>query len=119
MPSAIAPLETSNTCCPRARRSAICFAQRAIASCARPRPSLVTRLDPTLTTTRRAPVMTGARAADVLMPHSFRQGREPHVGPSGRITGGATHRVPRGKVLHGEGEFAAACAAHGGNGEHG
>src|SRR5512132_1352398 len=49
-PSAMAPLETSTQRLPSARSCAICAAQRAIAAASKPRPSLVTSEDPTLTT---------------------------------------------------------------------
>src|SRR5688572_29944687 len=50
----MAPLETSTTSRPRARRLAICLAHSASATRSRPWPSFVTRLLPTLTTMRRA-----------------------------------------------------------------
>src|SRR5689334_10470365 len=58
MPSAIAPEDTSTTSLPRVRRDAIWAAQRAIAALSRPRPSLVTSEEPTLTMMREADWMT-------------------------------------------------------------
>src|SRR5690606_4611281 len=54
IPSATAPELTRTTSLPSARRRAICVAQRAIAASSRPRPSLVTSVEPTLTTSRCA-----------------------------------------------------------------
>src|SRR3990172_6756319 len=56
-PSAMAPLETSTQRLPSERSCAICAAQRAIAAASRPRPSLVTSEDPTLTTRVAAAAM--------------------------------------------------------------
>src|SRR5687768_17623789 len=50
MPSAMAPLDTSNTFFPSARIWASCAAQRPIAAASRPRPSFVTSEEPTFTT---------------------------------------------------------------------
>jgi hypothetical protein len=52
MPSAIAPEDTSTTSLPRVRSEAIWAAQRAMAALSRPRPSLVTSEEPTLTMMR-------------------------------------------------------------------
>jgi len=54
MPSAIAPDDTSTISLPARVSSAISAAQRATAPWSRPRPSSVTRLEPTLTTMRVA-----------------------------------------------------------------
>ena len=54
MPSAIAPDDTSTTSRPPRFSAAISSAQRATAAWSRPRPSLVTRLEPTLTTSALA-----------------------------------------------------------------
>ena len=54
MPSAIAPLDTITTSRPCAASAASWRHQLPIASASTPRPSLVTRLEPTLTTMRRA-----------------------------------------------------------------
>ncbi len=54
MPAAIAPLETSTTSRPCLTQSAICSAQRESAARSSPRPWSVTRLEPTLTTSRFA-----------------------------------------------------------------
>ena len=58
MPSAIAPEDTSTTSLPCAVSAAICSAQRDSAAWSSPRPSAVTRLEPTLTTMRRACLTT-------------------------------------------------------------
>ena len=55
MPSAIAPLETITTSRPSRASVASWRHQLPIASASTPRPSFVTRLEPTLTTMRRAP----------------------------------------------------------------
>src|SRR4051812_4811143 len=81
-PSAIAPLETRMMRLPSARSCAICAVQRAIASTSRPRPSLVTRVEPTLTT-RVAAAASGlggtARAflfRAVLLVGGFQEGED-------------------------------------------
>jgi hypothetical protein len=58
MPSAMAPDDTSTISRPPRFSPAISSAQRATAAWSRPRPSLVTRLEPTLTTNRLAPANT-------------------------------------------------------------
>src|SRR5664279_868867 len=66
IPSAMAPDDTSTICRPALLNAAICSAQRATAAWSIPRPSLVTRLEPTLMTSRRAPATTEvAEVADV------------------------------------------------------
>src|SRR6185503_2650353 len=66
-PSAMAPLEISTQRLPSARSSAICAAQRAIACASRPRPSLVTSEEPTLTTSVvAAATMLGCTAGFLL-----------------------------------------------------
>src|SRR4051812_29700652 len=54
MPSAMAPLETMMTSRPCTARPASWRAHSPMACSSSPRPSLVTRLEPTLTTMRRA-----------------------------------------------------------------
>ena len=57
MPSAMAPLDTITTsrCVPGSRASSAIWRHHSpMAASSRPRPSLVTRLEPTLMTTRRA-----------------------------------------------------------------
>jgi hypothetical protein len=70
MPSAIAPEETTSTSIPRERSAAICFAQSAMAVLSRPAPALVSRLEPILTTMRRAP--PSGEVISCLAPHASR-----------------------------------------------
>jgi hypothetical protein len=55
MPSAMAPLDTITSSRPWRASAASWRDQLPMASASTPRPSLVTRLEPTLTTMRRAP----------------------------------------------------------------
>src|SRR5450432_4576549 len=76
MPSAMAPDDTSTICRPALLNAAICSAQRATAAWSIPRPSLVTRLEPTLITSRRAPAtMEVALAEDGAFIGSLGKGR--------------------------------------------
>ena len=55
------------TCLPCATRLAICVAQAAIANLSRPLPSLVTRLDPTLTTITLASTSSDFNSSVVML----------------------------------------------------
>ncbi|MNS56309.1 hypothetical protein D3C72_891650 [compost metagenome] len=78
MPSAMAPELTSTTSLPATRSLAICDAQRAMASWSSPLPSLVTRLEPTLTTMRFACAMTDCMTG-ILSPGQPAAGAAPEL----------------------------------------
>src|SRR5207244_1583715 len=67
MPSAIAPLDTMITSRPSRASAASCRDHSPIAPSSRPRPSSVTRLEPTFTTMRFASRRTGDEAASDIL----------------------------------------------------
>ena len=67
MPSAIAPLLTMMTSRPSCTSCANWLHHRPMASASRPRPSSVTRLEPTLTTMRLALTKTGDKVVVVVV----------------------------------------------------
>src|ERR1019366_4941638 len=107
IPSAMAPDDTSTICRPALLNAAICSAQRATAAWSIPRPSLVTRLEPTLITSRRAPATTEvAEASDGAFIVSFGQ------------FGHDRRRMFFQPILDRIHQLAAAVAVDRGNGEH-
>src|SRR5687767_1867612 len=67
MPSAMAPLDTISSSRPSRASAAIWRHQSPMAAASSPRPSLVTRLEPTLTTMRRAVRSTPGSFIDSLV----------------------------------------------------
>src|SRR5450755_2563935 len=74
IPSTMAPDDTSTICRPALVSTAICSAQCATAAWSIPRPSLVTRLEPSLITSRRAPATTELADGELI----FSLGRRGH-----------------------------------------
>src|SRR5450631_1920069 len=67
IPSTMAPDDTSTICRPALVSTAICSAQCATAAWSIPRPSLVTRLEPSLITSRRAPATTELADGELIV----------------------------------------------------